>query len=167
MISKLNNISILPIICSCLILSACFGQFIDNREVMRSWVGKHIDDVILAWGYPDEERFVAGRKLIYWKSERVVKDYAYEDSYITINTKDPKKERIHKRTIANPAAAYVATCRKGFEVDQNGRILGWDIKGDDCSMYEHISIANPVSELVQNYKLKKQRPSNETYPPEK
>ena len=38
------------------------------QKAIDSWVGYSIDDVIDAWGFPTDEKEIAGRKLIYWKN---------------------------------------------------------------------------------------------------
>ena len=49
-------------------------------RVMGSWQGENIDTVIKYWGYPNDEKNIAGHKLLYWyhnQSPQYVQTSAY------------------------------------------------------------------------------------------
>ena len=49
-----------------------FGVESTMTTIINSWKGYSIDSVIDRWGYPTEEKVIAGHKLFIWKTERVV-----------------------------------------------------------------------------------------------
>lgn len=42
------------------------------NKIMDSWMGEKIEKVFQYWGYPDDERNIAGRNLYYWTSSKFV-----------------------------------------------------------------------------------------------
>jgi len=81
------------------------------NEVMESWVGEDIDEVIDSWGYPTKERTVSGRKLYYW-----VDDSKYISTTLTTGLRYGQK----------------LSCTKIFEVDKNNKIIRGQWKGNRC-----------------------------------
>ncbi len=143
---KLKNISLS--LCSILLVASC-ANFIETNQSMGSWLGEDINTVIQNWGYPDEEKTIAGKKLIVWNSERVIQDVDYIPSYGSrFNGNGANRKVRYNRIYTN----YTGKCSRILEIDKNNKIIGWDIKGDDCAYLDGISMANPKSELVQNIK---------------
>lgn len=65
---KLLNFSAvaLTFFCCALLLPgpATAGKFMD--KVMASWVGASLDGAIRQWGFPDDEKTIAGRHIFIW-----------------------------------------------------------------------------------------------------
>lgn len=50
-------------------LAACSGGDGIMDGIMNSWNGAELDQVIDAWGYPNSEQNIAGRKLYIWNRD--------------------------------------------------------------------------------------------------
>ena len=96
-------------------------------SAMESWMGSHLDEVILQWGYPDAEVTIADRHLYYW-DRRV--SYLFPGT--TTGTASVIGDTVYYQSVTNPPATVYGQCRKIFEVDQNNRIINWQYDGNDC-----------------------------------
>ena len=47
-------------------MSFAIGTKSTMGKIMDSWLGEHINTVMDSWGYPSQEKEIAGRKLYYW-----------------------------------------------------------------------------------------------------
>ena len=81
------------------------------QKAIDSWVGYSIDDVIDAWGFPTDEKEIAGRKLIYWKNNH----YKVSGSYSDFS-----------------GGEYF--CNRVFEVDKDNKILSARYRGNSCPL---------------------------------
>ena len=79
------------------------------NKVMDSWNGEHIDSVIDNWGYPSNEKTVAGRNLYIWDNGTALT----ENKWGTVLLEQQ-------------------SCTRIFEVDKNNTIVKWQWKGVDC-----------------------------------
>ena len=104
-----------------------FGVDDTMSKVMDSWKGCHIDKVIDVWGYPTEERTVAGHKIYIWKTERVVTSDEYS------NTKERKdsKGRTYYETLKTGGSTEIRTSERILEVDDNNVVIKGRWSGDD------------------------------------
>jgi hypothetical protein len=77
-------------------------------EIMASWRGKSLNELISRWGYPDREKVIAGRHLYYWQN----------GEHNTITT----------------AYGYITElyCTRVIEVDNNDIIVGYQWEGTQC-----------------------------------
>lgn len=104
-----------------------FGVDSTMKVVMDSWMGCHIDQVIDRWGYPTEEKTIAGHKLYYWTETRVVENSV--DSHTTV-TKD-KKGHKHYDTYTTGGDTTVYTATRIIEVDDKGIVIKGQYSGND------------------------------------
>lgn len=81
------------------------------NKLMDSWVGEDINSVIDLWGYPSEERNIAGRHLYYWNNRE---SYVSANQYMILSGEN--------------------VCNKIFEVDANNTIIKWQWEGNNCPM---------------------------------
>ena len=47
-------------------VSFAIGTKDTMNRIMDSWIGENIETVIDHWGYPTQEKTIAGKKLYYW-----------------------------------------------------------------------------------------------------
>lgn len=81
-------------------------------RALNSWVGYTLDDVIAVWGFPKEEKKIAGRNLVYW---------TYSESYLSGN--------------GNYIIGGYAYCNRILEIDKNKKIISWQYEGNVCPNY--------------------------------
>lgn len=98
-----------------IVLSGCTGRTM-NR-VITSWKGATIDDAIKAWGYPSEEKVIAGHKLYLWQEDNGVE---ISGGFWPGAKKWGGQSAEHKY------------CNRILEVDSNGTIIGGQWNGTDC-----------------------------------
>lgn len=93
----------------CLIFTGCT---VPKRPSMTTEIdlmkGKPFDDVITAWGYPQAERTIQGRKMVYW-----------ENYYGDKLSKDGK-------------SAVSNHCTRILEINEQGKIVGGSWEGQGC-----------------------------------
>lgn len=104
-----------------------FGIDSTMTTVMNSWMGCHINQVIDRWGYPTEEKTIAGHKLYYWTETRVVDNPV--DSHTTV-TKD-KKGHTHYDTYTTGGDREVYTSTRIIEVDDKDIVIKGQYSGND------------------------------------
>ena len=120
-------LSILLIMLATAISAHAFGVDSTMSVVMDSWMGCHIDRVIDRWGYPNEERNVAGHKLYVWKTERTVTS----DEYSTTKAHKDKKGRTYYTTSTYGGETEVYTSERILEVDENNVVIKGRWSGND------------------------------------
>jgi len=101
----------------------CTSVYAWGREIMdtimRSWYGENIDSVISKWGYPTDEKNIAGRKLIIWSegTEQSFDTWTDHDKGWSFSTATAKEEDV---------------CTRTFEVDEHNKIINGQWKGESC-----------------------------------
>ena len=75
---------------------------------MSSWTGSNVNEVIKSWGYPDEEKTIAGKHLYIWTRELTV----------------------------NNLAVQKWNCTRTFEVNPENIVIGWQWEGNNCPFAE-------------------------------
>ncbi|MCR4880718.1 MAG: hypothetical protein K6A44_02030 [bacterium] len=104
-----------------------WNPFMDKCIV--SWIGYPLDSVIKKWGYPDEEKTIAGRLLYIWVSYDYDTDAA---GGITVISTDKKGRETVFSAGGTPIIEY---CKKTLEVDKNGIVINGQWAGNDCPMF--------------------------------
>ncbi len=79
------------------------------KRIMDSWIGENLETVIEHWGYPTQEKTIAGKKLYYWINS------SYNIS-------------------GNQYGVYggESTCNRILEVDKNNNVIKWQWEGNNC-----------------------------------
>jgi len=80
----------------------------------------------------------------------VVTDEGYYSGSRDLFKDRPNKRGYFRGQHHDHGTSYVGFCNRIFEVDDKNIILGWDLKGNDCAIYDGFSMANPRSSLVTN-----------------
>ncbi len=104
----MKKIIVAVIVCLFLQTSVfAYGIKSTMSKIMESWKGESIDSVIKVWGYPTDEKTIAGRKLFYWTEKSFI--YGNENNY-------GGKELYGSRIL---------------EVNSSNRVINWEFQGND------------------------------------
>ena len=100
-------------------------------KCIASWIGYPLESVIKRWGYPDQEKVIAGKKLYIWET------YDYDTNVSPAGgfsvTSIDKKGR---ETIFSAGGETVIDyCRKTLEVNNNNIVINGEWKGNDCPQF--------------------------------
>lgn len=121
-----------------LVLPANAGSKEFMKKCLDSWLGYTTNDIIAVWGYPSEERTIAGKHLLYWNSSSSIYTL-YSNTFGGVITTE--------------------TCNKTIEVDNNGKIINWEWTGNSCpgSYRTGKKFVNPNNNEWSKEKLLKQQ----------
>ena len=130
--------------------TASFGFGIDSTmtTVMNSWIGCHIDRVIDRWGYPEEEKTIAGHKLYIWRTERT----STTDEYTTTKPHTDKKGRTYYTSTTYGGETTVLTTERILEVNEDNIVVRGKYSGNDLP-FTFMGVAKQW--LNPEYELKK------------
>jgi hypothetical protein len=98
---------------------------------MSSWEGERIDTVIQQWGYPTEEREFRGNKLYIWVYSKSA--YVPQSSRTTASVYG---NSIYAQTDTYGGYTLHGTCVRILEVNDDGEIVRWEWKGNNCPFLE-------------------------------
>ena len=129
-------------------VSFAFGIDSTMTTVMDSWKGYHIDKVIDRWGYPAEEKTIAGHKIYIWRTERTSTD----GEYSTTKPHTDKKGRTYYTTTTYGGETTLLTTERILEVDDNNIVIKGKYSGNDLP-FTFMGIAKEW--LNPEYDLKK------------
>lgn len=90
-------------------VSFAIGTKDTMQRIMDSWIGENLETVIDHWGYPTQEKTIAGKKLYYW----------INSSY---------------NVSGNQYVVYggESICNRILEVDKNNNVIKWQWEGNSC-----------------------------------
>lgn len=112
-------------------LSGCAsGGFGTMDRVMSSWEGASVDEVIQQWGYPHEERTIAGRTLLVWNRNTQITMPAVASTTGTVNNIG-RQTHVNATTIYSGGGTSNWNCTRIFEVKEN-RLVRWQWEGNNC-----------------------------------
>ena len=106
-----------------------FGWEFFMEKCIQSWVGYSLDSLISKWGYPDNERSIAGRKLYEWITYDNNVEYV---GGLTITSTDKKG---NETSISAGGVPKVEYCRKTIEVNEDNIIQGGQYDGTFCPKF--------------------------------
>jgi hypothetical protein len=98
--------------------------------IMTSWNGAHIDEVIRQWGYPHEERTVAGRKIYVWR-----RDVQAVMPSVTTGTATVIGSGVYYSGVTTGGVSSWG-CNRILEVDPKNRVISWQWEGNNCPFAE-------------------------------
>lgn len=126
------------LICLLLIPASAYAWETFMDKCIKSWIGYPLNSLIKLWGYPDEEKNIAGKKLYIWI------DYDYDTNIntggISISTKDKKGRETLFSIGGEPVVNY---CKKTIEVNENNIITNGSWKGNNCPLLYGGRLMNP------------------------
>ena len=137
----------LALLCTTISVFA-FGVDSTMATVMDSWKSCHIDKVIDRWGYPTDERTIAGHKLYIWKTERTVTN----DGYSTIKEHTDSNGKTYYTTETTNSSTKIRSTERILEVDENNIVIKGRWSGNDLP-FTFVGIAKEW--LNPSYELKK------------
>ena len=151
-----KNIILLLVFLLMPISAQAFGIKKTMATIMDSWGGESIDAVIKCWGYPTNEKTMAGKTLYYWDWEYTVRNPAYTNAQANTygNTTN-----INAYTYGGGTRNVY--CNRILEVDDSGRVTSWQYSGNNCpytQAYIYKKWMNPknLSEVAYQKNLSKQ-----------
>lgn len=134
-----------------------FGKNKTMEAIMDSWVGAPINAVISHWGYPTNEKTMAGRTLYYWDWEYTVRTPAYTNA----------QANTYGNTTNISAYTYGGGtrnvwCNRILEVNDSGKVVSWEWSGNNCpytQVYLYKKWMNPrvLSEVAYQKSLVEQK----------
>ena len=96
---------------------------------IKSWIGYPLDSIIKQWGYPDEEKTIAGKKLYIWL------DYDYSSARNTGGLQISSTSKNGSKTsLSFGGDIAVDYCKKTMEVNENNIIINGYRKGNSCPL---------------------------------
>lgn len=110
------------------------GGFGTMDRIMASWQGASVDQVIAQWGYPHEERRVAGRTLLVWNRDMQLSMPATATTTGTAN-------RIGSTAYVNTTTTYSGggtsswSCTRILEI-RDDKVHSWQWEGNNCPFAE-------------------------------
>ena len=121
----MNKISILFLIT--FTLTSCSGGFGTMNRIMTSWEGAPLDQVISQWGYPQQEKIIAGRKIYIW-------DHTFTATLpsTTTGTGTVTGDMINITTITSGGGPSTWTCTRILEVNERNIVTRWQWSGNNC-----------------------------------
>lgn len=121
----------------CLFMITCLNVNAEEFMVkaLNSWKGYSIDDVIASWGYPNNEKQIAGRNLVYWTNGQ----YHISGNQYYISGEE-------------------SYCTKILEIDKNKKVISWQYEGNSCPNFYFTgsSLINPQNNEWEKQKQLKQ-----------
>ena len=120
-------LSIILLMFSMQVSTFAFGVDSTMTTVMDSWKGCHIDKVIDRWGYPTEEKTIAGHKIYIWKTERTVTT----SEHTTTTPHTDSKGKTYYTTNTYGGGTEVYTSERILEVDDNNIVIKGKYSGND------------------------------------
>jgi hypothetical protein len=112
----------------CFLLIAVTGCC-NMDEVMTSWEGCHINEVIAQWGYPDSQQEIAGRTLYRWGDSGSMYVPQTSTTYGHVNAYGGYTAN----TYYSGGYNVQLYCIRTLEVDSRGYVISWQYEGNNCS----------------------------------
>lgn len=133
-------------------LSASAWEFFMDKCI-QSWIGYPLDSVIKNWGYPDQEKNIAGKKLYIWETYDYDTDIVPGSGFSIVSTDKKGRETI----FTSGGETKLEYCRKTLETDDNNIIINGQWKGNDCPQFYMVGkkLVNPANDEWAKRKLNK------------
>ncbi len=117
-----------------------FEFFMD--KCIKSWIGYPLDSVIQRWGYPDQEKNIAGKKLYVW--ETFDTDIEYRGGWSVTST----DKKGNETTFSSGGVPQIEYCQKIIETDSNNIVINGQWKGNACPNFYIVGkkLVNPQND---------------------
>ena len=116
--------------------ASAWETFMD--KCIKTWIGYPLDSLIKQWGYPDEEKNIAGKKLYVWV------DYDYDTDTNVGGISISKTDKKGRETVFSMGGETVVNyCKKTIETDENNVIINGSWKGNNCPVLYGGRLMNP------------------------
>lgn len=101
------------------------------EEVLDSWVGSDIQELINSWGYPENSyKAPNGNKVYVYKNDGSV----HIPGQTTV-TNQVVGDNVYSTTNTSAGVTVDYNCSTYFETDTYGKIVTWSWKGNNCVAY--------------------------------
>ena len=104
-------------------------------RIMSSWKGASLDEVMRQWGYPHEERVIAGKRLYIWNRQTTTALPAIASSTGTSTLVGNTVFHSGTTTVAGGGTSGW-NCTRILEVNAQNRVVGWQWDGNNCPFME-------------------------------
>jgi len=130
--NKLKCLLLLPL----LFLTGCATTQVMNG-IMSSWVGSNIDEVVVQWGYPHEQRDFRGKTLYVWNRNTTL-----TMPQTTSTTANMYGNTIYANSTTTGGNTTHWSCQRILEVDKNDIVVSYQWGGNNCPFAEMMQYSN-------------------------
>ena len=95
--------------------------------IIESWIGENINTVINQWGFPSEEKVIAGRKIYVWRDNKTID--MPSDTSGTINHYGNTS---YYQGTTFGGQSINAYCNRILEVDKSEKVISGTWEGNNC-----------------------------------
>ncbi len=110
------------------VLSGCNLE--QSEDVVRGQVGKTLDQVIADWGFPTNERMVAGRRLVIWEDV----DLSY-DNVPQVGLNLPIGDNGSVSATIPLSDPEELACRRVLQINSAEKVVAGTLEGNNCPYY--------------------------------
>ena len=134
------------------------------EKCMSSWKGYSLNELISIWGYPKEEKIIAGKKLYYWYSSEQVYHPPQTHTYGTVNYDGTYNS--NSTTYGGYTSTYY--CNLIIGVDKKNKVNYWEWDGNSCPRgYKRGKLLiNPKNDLLAK-EIEKRKKERQIYKEER
>ena len=111
------------------------GAFGVMDGIMSSWAGASTDEVMLQWGYPHEERKIAGKTLLVWQRNVQLTMPATATTIGTANRIGSTNYYSGTTTVSGGGVSNWA-CVRILEISDQNKVISWQWEGNNCPFME-------------------------------
>ena len=129
------RISVATAILTTLLGGCASGAFGVMDRIMSSWVGASTDEVIRQWGYPHEERKIAGKTLLVWNRKVQMTLPATATTTGTANRIGGATYYSGTTTVSGGEVTNWA-CIRVLEISDQNKVVSWQWEGNNCPFME-------------------------------
>ena len=133
--------SLLLLAVSASLTGCASGGFGAMDRIMSSWVGASADEVMGQWGYPHEERSIAGRKLLVWHRNVQLTMPATATTTGTANRVGGTTFYSGTTTVSGGGVSNWS-CVRILEVDSSNKVVSGQWEGNNCPFMEAGAYSN-------------------------
>ncbi len=109
------------------------------EKCLDSWVGYSLDSLIAKWGYPNDEKEIAGKHLYIWQNSKTGYVPQTSTTYGNVNTNANYYGNsiygignYNSTTTTYGCYSINYYCTRTIEVDSEGNIISWQWEGNNC-----------------------------------
>lgn len=130
----MKTLSKLALIAGMLLLSAC-ATTAKYQQALSAWKGKNINQLIDAWGYPDDTMTAPDGNKVYIYRQSSVQNFPTFSSggYTTVSTQGNQTVVTQTPTIQSGGGTYYFNCTTWVEFNQQDAIVRTRFRGNDCT----------------------------------
>ncbi len=113
-----------------IVVAGCSTARTMNR-IMASWEGADVREVVAHWGPPHEVSEFKGHKQYIWNHTTAI-----TTPEMVVRTTSISDQTGSSRTTTAGRTTEFVDCQRILEIDQQGKVVGWQWSGDGCRYIE-------------------------------